>query len=611
VATEPARTSFVPRAQSRTRNIARFFPGTPPVPVAATILLALSLFLGLLAEGGSSWPSVVEYGLLVFFVPSVVAAAATPGLAAALGGKFTFPRGFLLGIVGLLIAVPFFVVFRVGLFLLPSDLLPTAVWVILLVQGPILWFRHLSLFGVSNPAHSRTLPASLLQPALSLALLFLLLQVPSAAELTGALAILVIAFLCALAVLRAADRPLRREFGVSGVGLIRPLLDHVASRDPWATQQLEAFFGSHTILADLRLTVLTFFRGSSPRATFALPSVHPGPFAAVGASDLPRKIDEALQGRAGTVFVPHTPCNHDLDLPSEQEMDRVRGALHVLVENARPSVRERVSPLVAPRAGSLARAQVLGDSVLVLVSQAPAPSDDFDFSVIDPLYHRSFAGETPLLAFIDAHNSYRNEQEGDLTYGSPAHKQLVRDVDAAVELALRSAVDGPMRTGVAVHSGYSVRNHGIGAEGVRALVIEGAGVRTAYVLIDGNNLLEGMRAPILAGLKGLVDEAEVMTTDNHVVHEVDGGINALGERYPVESLTRDVRAVVEEAVADLAPGAVGGSSVEIPAVRVLGPAWTARLLTSLGDTLSVFANAALTTFLLMVTSSLLVLAALQ
>ena len=131
------------------------------------------------------------------------------------------------------------------------------------------------------------------------------------------------------------------------------------------------------------------------------------------------------------------------------------------------------------------------------------------------------------------------------------------------------------------------------------------------MLIDGNNLLKGLRQPILDGLVGLVDDAEVMTTDNHVVHEVDGGINPVGERYPLPALKADVRAAVAAAVADLTEVAVRGGSRDIPDVAVLQPAWTIRLLTSLGDTLSMFQNAFVTTFLLLMTSSFVVLVALR
>ncbi|MCI4361119.1 MAG: DUF2070 family protein, partial [Thermoplasmata archaeon] len=182
---------------------------------------------------------------------------------------------------------------------------------------------------------------------------------------------------------------------------------------------------------------------------------------------------------------------------------------------------------------------------------------------------------------------------------------------AAVRVAIAASTPGPIEVGVAVRSGYSIGRQGIGPTGLRALVVRAAGTTTAYALVDGNNLVVGHRAQILAGLDGVVDSAEVLTTDNHVVHEVDGSINPLGERYPAERLAADVRAAVVDAVRDLAPADVASGSAVVPDVPVLGPDWTARLLTSLGDTVSMFGHAFLMTFLLLLTTSAVVLVALR
>jgi putative membrane protein len=245
---------------------------------------------------------------------------------------------------------------------------------------------------------------------------------------------------------------------------------------------------------------------------------------------------------------------------------------------------------------------VLGEAVLAVISQAPAATDDIDYAIVDPFYGREFAGERPVLAFVDAHNSYDNDT-GDITYGSPVHRRLARDLEEAVAAALAAARPGPIRIGTAVRGGYSVAAHGIGSQGIRVLAVEAAGARTAYVLIDANNLLVGFRRQILDALADRVDAAEVMTTDNHVVHEVDGHVNALGERYPADRLLEDIRWTVDRALAELTAVAVAAGAAPVPAVRVLGPGYTTRLLTSLHDTLDIFRSALLISFLLMVTAS--------
>jgi putative membrane protein len=585
----------------------RLLVRAPSLPLCAGYAALASVVTAALAAfprfGSVAFLPVLLY---VFLGPALLAGLITSPLAGALGGRLSWRRSFLLAATATAVPLPILVVERLLVVVMPSAAPPTGVFLLFLL-GPVLWFRHMSLFGLSRPDHARSLPASLAQPVLSfVGVLFL---VPPTAQLVTEGAIfLLFGFLGAAVLLRAADRPLRREFGTSGVALIRPVLDHINLRDPGATAELEGFFARFSIAADLRLTLIAIRSSGRTKATIVLPTVHPGPFATLGASDLPRKLIDRLGPDGGMVFAPHTPCNHDLDLPTAADVAKVGDAAAGLLKSLPPTGVARAGPLVRSAPDSFARGQRLGDAVLVTVTQAPAATDDIDFAIVDPLLHPPAPG-APRLALIDAHNSYV-EGQGDLTYATPNAAKLRRDIEAAVTAADAAAVDGPFRFGVAARTDYDLRAHGIGPSGIRAWVVEVAGNRTAHVLIDGNNLIRGLRAPILEALAPLVTDAEVMTTDNHIVHEVDGGINPVGERYPGPALARDVKAVVAAAIADLSEATAVSGSVTIPSVRVLQPAWTQRLLTSLGDTVSVFGNTLLTTYLLVVTSSLVVLLAL-
>ena len=579
-----------------------------PRPATATgLILLFGLALAVLLFG-TDRTRVVEAFVLAFAGPALVAAAATPALTAVVGGRFELRRSFFLATLTLLLALPIAAVWALALYLWPAQVPGVALLGVFLV-GPFFWFRHMSLFGVGRTSHARMLPISLLQPVLYLIGLFVLIP-PTPTLVVATAAFLVLAFATCVLLLRAADRPMRREFQSSGVALIRPLLDHVSDRDPHATEALEAFFLKSAIPADLSVSLLAFFRGGVPHATIALPTVHPGPFAALGASDLPRKLEEKLGPRAGVVLVPHTPCDHDLDLPSDAEVDRIAAASREVLAGLTTPLPARAGPLVAPYAGSLARAQLIGDVALVVVSQAPAPTDDIAFSVADRLIRELDRPGAPRVALVDAHNSYVEDQ-GDIVYGTPTAEKLEVDARAAIDAARAAAVDGPIAVGVATRGGYSIGTDGIGPQGMRALAVRAAGRTTGYLLIDGNNLLVGLREPIVRALERVVDVAEVMTTDNHVVHEVDGGINPLGERHPVEAFCREAKEVMAAAVADLAASDARFGSTRVPAVKVLGPGHTARLLTSLGDTLSMFTNMFAATFFLLLAGSLAIAFALR
>jgi putative membrane protein len=579
----------------------------PKLPVTLALVVLASAALAALL-----WlPNVtlfVEGFLLIVLIPVLIGIGVTTPLSTALGGRFETHRSAFLALTVLVVQVPLALVWR-GAWQVWPTAVPSLAFLTVFLVGPAFWFRHIALYGVSRASHTRMLPVSLLPPVLYLAAFFVLIR-PSWQVQLAAPAILLIAFVCALALLRAADRPLQREFQMSGVSLIRPLLDHVSSRDAGATHALEAFFLKSAIPADLKVSLFAFVRNGRTYATLALPTVHPGPFAALGSSDLPRKISESLGPQAGLVLVPHTPSDHDLDLPSGAEVDRVGVASRELLESLSAPLPNRGSPLVSPYPGSLARGQLLGDVVLVTVSQAPAPTDDIAFSVADRITREVANQGGPRLVLVDAHNSYI-EGLGDILYGTPTAEKLGADVKAAIASALAAAQDGPVEVGVASRSGYSIGEDGIGPQGLRALVVRVGGRTSGYLLIDGNNLLVGQRDPIVRALEKVVDVAEVLTTDNHVVHEVDGGINPVGERYPLELLVRDAAAVMTAARAELAPVEIRFGTKVVPGVKVLGPNLAARLLTSLGDTLSMFTNMFPATLLLLLTSSLVVTFALQ
>jgi len=575
--------------------------------VTLGLIVVVSAALSALLFGLSLRPF-LEGWFLAFALPAFIAAGLTGPFSSALGGRFEFHRSCFLALTALVIQLPLAGLWRLGLYFLPHST-PGVVFLAAFLVGPVVWFRQLSLFGIARPSHLRVLPVALVQPVLYSLAILVLLPV-SLAEIAGMLVCSLIALGCAFALIRAADRPLRREFQSSGVSLIRPLLDHVGRRDPQATQALEAFFLKFAQPADLRVSLLEFERGGRAYATVALPTVHPGPFAALGASDLPRKMANELGAGAGTVLVPHTPSDHDLDLPSEAELDRVGEVARSLLHDLGPPLPTRSSPLVAPYEDSFARAQLLGDVALVVVSRAPEPTDDIAFGVADRIVREIATEGGPRIALLDAHNSYV-EGQGDITYGTPAAAKLLVDTKAAVKAAVAAGQDGPVEVGVGVRTGYDIGHDGIGPHGIRALVIRTGGLTTAYVLIDGNNLVQGRRGPIVAALEQIVDTAEVMTTDNHVVHEVDGGINPVGERLNEAALIAGTTEAVRAAVKDIGPATIKFGTREVPAVRVLGPGFTARLLTSLGDTLSMFEYMLAATLLLLLTGSLVAIFALQ
>ena len=601
-----------PQSGPRSRNRRLLFRA-PTAAQSVGLVVLESIVLALLLEWppGLSVPFLSRW-LALFLLPPLLAGVLTGPIAAAFGGRLSIRRSFLLSVSAGFLPIPLAIAWR-GVDAVDASALPALAAVLLFLQGPVLWFREMSLFGVSNPSHLRSLPPALVAPLISVAAVFLFVP-PTFSLLLQAALFLLIGFLASALLLRAADRPLKREFGVSGVSLIRPMLDHINERDPTATDILESFFAKFSVPADLRVMMITFGQGSAIKATLALPTVHPGPFGALGASDLPRRLSERLGKEAGVVFVPHTPCNHDQDLPTSRDFEQVAAESRTLWKEvvstpAPASATSMTSPLVGAGPESFARVQLLGGAAIAVVTQAPAPTDDIALSVVDPVVRRIESAGGLKLAVIDAHNSYVEDQ-GDISYATPAGGEA-RERPRALGRGSPRRRPGPVRSGSGSPSGKAIRSGRTGSAptGSGSSRSRPPERRPPTSSSTGTIFCPAFGRRSSRPYSPVVDAAEVLTTDNHIVHEVDGGTNPIGERVASDRLVRDVRAVTGAALADLSDVEVRSGERPIRAIPVLQPGWTARLLTSLGDTLSMFTNALLMTFLLVLTSSLVVLLA--
>ena len=588
------------RPHERTSRL-RF--ATPPAWVSVLGILGGSAAVALLAFGippkAPLLPGLPPGGLGTFLsawsfllVPVLVGSLATTPLARAFGGKLRPRRSLLLGVFGLLLVGGILLWWRLlSVFLGPFPVEGP----LLLGFGLMLWIRQLTLVGVSHRVHVRSLPAAMVLPLLGYLWAWAFLATsPLPVAVAEGTAFFLLSFGGAAALVSATDRPMLREFGQGGTSLLRPLMEHMSDRDPGASAQMEDFFDGVSTRGDLDLGVLAFRRGDRTRLAWVTPSVHPGPFAELGSSDLPAKLAKALRGPdVAEVLVTHAPSTHAQDIPTRAELDKVIAKLRELLGVAEgppggDSGALLCSPLVSPHPGSLARAQVLGDCVLLVLTQAPGPTDDIDYALAEMIRDEARRQGFRHAFVVDAHNSFV-ENRGDIPFGSPEGFRLVNDAKDAMLAARSKARPSSLRLGFAQRRGFTPADHGMGGEGLSVVLLECAGVRTAYALFDANNLQEGLRDPLVKVLERAVEgSGEVMTTDNHVVHEVQGGMNPLGLRRSLPDLSSDLEAVAREAVASLAPAELRTAEAKISGVRVLGPGVTTRLMTALADSFAIF-----------------------
>jgi len=354
------------------------------------------------------------------------------------------------------------------------------------------------------------------------------------------------------------ERPLRKAFKIRGLAFINAFIAHMTD----GSKGMEDFF--REIGEEIFVPQVSFFfkREQGKAVIFTVPNLHPGPMGEIGGGNLPKVLHDSFEEE---VLVAHGCATHDFNLVSESEISKVIDAL-------RRSGQGLVYSAGAGRSGrvTIGSVQVLyqrfGDSVLLVTTRSPERTEDIDFSVgmtIMAEGHRWF----PHVAVVDAHNCM-TDLSSPVLLATLTATEYQKAAVGAME-ACRTAPQFPFRIGVAHHTLPYSREMGFGDLGIQVLVIDVEGQRTAYVLIDGNNMALGARETLLAEILHRVDNAEIMTTDSHVVNTITGK-NPVGMNVPVSEFTPHVILALDAALENLAPAESASSTAQCEHIVVFG-----------------------------------------
>ena len=579
------------QSQGNLASLSRFVFRTPDWSASLLAALLIAAVAGVAAFNSEFVLDDAYQGMLYIAVPTVVAAVATPWFDRRVGGKLTYNRSALLALVCEVVLVVFMVASAVVAAV--ADLRQVFIFDALVVGlASVFALRLFVVVAVSRRSLLvASVPASI-QTVTAAALAFVYSGVIRYSEVGGPLLqtylsrtgeaspklsvirpyhFLVLVTLCGVYAVGvyvfvvSIDRPWRRSLGVSVLDFIRGFVGHIAE----GSRELESFFEQLGEAAVVPVTVLAVRRpDGTEKARFVLPMIHPGPMGEIGGGNLPERVARTADGLA---FPPHATAGHDFNLVTEREVDTLIDAVGRAhdridyVDRATPPVREREGE-------SKLLGQAVGGDALVVATHAPGCADDVDFSVgLSTAAEASAAGLRDVM-LVDAHNCNDGLEGDGLGHVVPGSRRSFDMMEAARRLGDRlvGADERPLRVGVAWDATDWEPEEGIGPLGVRVAVFEvGEGddaVRTAYCLVDGNNMDPGVREELLSAVDA--DAAEVMTTDTHVVNTMEAA-NQVGDDIGVDELTRVVESLVAEAAADLEP-VEAGMATEHTEVTVFG-----------------------------------------
>ncbi len=581
------RPKTVAESHAETTRMARRLFVSPPAKRMVLPILVFSLMESFLLIYPSLNGWRVVWGAVAIAVPAYIAAYATVPLAERLGGRMNFRRSFLLVFVSLIMvgAIELAVVAALTLY----AVLGTTTYAfridraVVLGYGAVLWIRAVILTATSNSKYVRTLPAASLHPVLGYIGLAVFVHL-GVWDIVLALAVYALFFLSAVAYTEIAKRPLLRSFGADGLKLLRSTLDQYGEQEESGIVELESFFDSISVRARVRVAGLAFRTAKGIKAILLAPAVHPGPMGFVSGSDLPSKIARGLTDLTPNVLVAHGPTTHDENPATSAEVKKVPEAVREMVAAAAFGSKVGSARRVTyARASALA--QAFGDVVMIVASFAPNPTDDIDSATGHAAVQEARLVGAQDAIFVDAHNCHE-PGVGLTLFGSERSHEIIQAAKAATQAALNAPKDRA-RVGYAARRGFATPDQGIGARGIEALVVETGGVRTAYVLFDGNNMVPGIRDEIRLRLAGLVQESEAMTSDNHSVNLSMDGFNAVGAALDQQTILAQAEGAVREAMANLEEAEVAAFASEIANFRIFGPQSASRLTTSINSTMAV------------------------
>ena len=564
-----------------------FFIGIPTAVASLATTPVDRFFGGQLTYNRSS---LLAFACEVVVVVVLVIAGVVATLSPALGQNFVFDA--LIAALGLVFAVRLLVVLAVSrsspfVAAVPASVQTATAGVVLFVYSGTMNFlatggRIVSAY-LSRPAEA--------PPEIQYAFTpedFVLL-----ALLTGLYGVAAYGFVVVI------DRPWKRSLGVSVLDFIQGFIGHIAE----GTSELEDFFEQIGEEAVVPVTVLAFRRprDHTEKARFVLPMIHPGPMGEIGGGNLPQRVAESATGLA---FPPHATAGHDFNLVTEREVETLIDAADRAFDNIEYADDATAAVRVEEGEAKLL-GQSFGDDAFLVSTFAPEHADDIEYAVgLAATAEARVEGIDDVL-LADAHNCNNGLNGDDLGHVYPGSRRSFDMIQGAGEVARRlsDADHADLQLGVAWDRTTWRPEDGIGPLGVRVAVLDTGADRTAYVLVDGNNMEPDLREELLDAL-GDVDHAEVMTTDTHIVNTVES-TNQVGDAIDWDELTALVADLTDEAVDDLEPVEAGMAS-ERAEVTVFGNDRTETLASHANAVISMGGAVAALAVLATVTISVLV-----
>jgi putative membrane protein len=577
----------------RIMGLSKYIVSLPSTTVSVASMVFLSFVLGCIVsalEPSADYSLLYSIvyggaaGFLIFGVTSIIGGAITQPMINALEGRhMKMKQSMFLSFLSMII-VGF--VYLIGSLISSYTIFSYTIDAI--VYGCVIIFaiRILVLWGTSNISFFKSLPAAATQPALILSMVIVIVSLTSITTNIGyfsIVALLIKIFIASLILVIAIysfviiiESPMKRNLGVGGLELLSLFLAHVTE----GSKALEGLFEDMGEPIDTLIGVMTFKGRNGLKAIFLSPSVHPGPIGNIGGGNMPTQLANKFET---FTMVSHGPSTHDFNPVSTKEVNKIESVVKNTLKTMEYS--NKAGKFFRVQSGNAKiGGQYFDNNLVLLATMAPQGFDDMDFGVglaIINLAKAKTGAEKVIL--VECHNAFKGEGGRIL----PGNKEVFELMNA-VEKLPGPEDQNSLKVGCASDPMDEVsKEDGVGESGVKVMIVEVENQKTAYILLDSNNMIIGFRERIMEEVKKLgLDELEVMTSDTHFVNALSGGHNPVGNKNS-DLIIEKVIKCTEDALNDLEDVTVSCEVSMINDLKTLGPTHATELVTTISSIVAV------------------------
>lgn len=265
----------------------------------------------------------------------------------------------------------------------------------------------------------------------------------------------------------------------------------------------------------LRLSLINLTPEDEPPLTVAGVAVHFGPFGTVGSSPLPSYLVKELEKNSRRILMLRFLSDHSLNLPSKNEVKKIGEAILGALNSATRLGECSASFLQKEAEGYSVTAIRIGSYCIVFLSCPGYSSEDLPPEWLHKLSKIiSEHGLTPLL-ISDAHNSI---DSSSWRIFEPDESKFASLFEETIDCLTRVPQE-PLKIGFNRVRPNSLLNDEIGPGGVSTLVLNIGGMSHAIIIVDGNNMVKGLRDYLVNSLKSQLglSALEIVTTDTHLL----------------------------------------------------------------------------------------------